>query len=615
MAWALLAGLPLLFMPDTPDPYASIRWFAMSAIATIAWVATFRQWRQVIAATPTAILISLLLFCLAGLCSLLVALHPVEALWNVARWGMLLGLMMQLSWSMRQNAGLRRDVWRAGAVGAILLGGIRLLQYAHVIEGLPAGGDPCAATLGNENFFAGAIVVMAAFGVGAALQERGLWRGLGIGAAVLALSLGALGRSSGALLAMAAMGAYWLEAAAVLKWPQSAYAQRPALRMALPALAMVVGVAAFAWVLSLPVPIAPPQGDSAQERLLIWNKSLEMIAQAPVLGAGAGHWHYEILRLGTVSSHQGFATRYFMQAHNDYLQLTAERGIVGGLAFLSLLGLVWIVGWRRVANGRRDFAAMAAGGGLSAWLVFAATNLPAEQPYLVLLMVVFAAILLGADPEKSPHSGKDKPGSQDSEVRTEPRGRLHLGKWALGIAATMALCATVSLLIHGLWIGADRSNFKVMQAKGGQDWPRTERLAAKAVAWYNPHDRFSGTPLVWYQGVALLSMGNAKAALPKLQAAKAQHPWHPQVSSNLGAAYFMVGDHAAAATELADLIRRFPDFGDARVNLTEIYLTMGKTAEAAETIAYWKSHPGNPQYDDYYAKVSGILAGNAGGNK
>ena len=102
-------------------------------------------------------------------------------------------------------------------------------------------------------------------------------------------------------------------------------------------------------------------------------------------------------------------------------------------------------------------------------------------------------------------------------------------------------------------------------------------------------------------------MGDAKGSIPKLIEAQQQSPWHPQIASILGAAYFYVNDYPAAVKELQALIDRFEDFNDARRNLTEIYMAMGKYAEAAKTIDYWRIHAGDPENDNYYKRISGLL--------
>ncbi len=606
-AWILLVLVPLLLVPASTDPYSSIRWVTMALVCCLALLGNLSHWRGMIAALDPWVSGAMAVFGLGGLVSCLFALHPVEALWDATRWLMVMGLIVNLAWGMRQNPLLLPSLWRAASVASLLLGALRGAQALRWIGSLPEGGDLAAATLGNPNFFDGAMVILLGLALGGILQERGLWRAIAVVAAGIAIFWTVKGSSSGALLALTGAGAVLVEGYVVIRWPRMWYARVRWARLTVVLLAFAAALLAFGYALRLNTDGMVLGSESTLERVVIWKTTIKMIAEAPIVGVGPGQWHYHILRLGQVSNYQGFATRYYIEAHNDYLQMLAERGVVGGLAFMVMLGGCWARGWRRVADGSRDWAALAAQVALTGWMAFAATNLPGEQAYLTLLLIVPAAILLGpasTDTKailNSPTVAHAPTASAFSRIKT-------LLQW--GFMAIITLSAGITLAIHAAWLPCEIANYKVMEAKDLQDFPKVMRFAKAAERWYNPDDRVSGTPLSWYQGIGLLHQGRAKEALPFMLAAKAQHPWHPQVSSNLGAAYFMVGDPEAATLELEDLVQRFPDFGEARMNLTEIYMTTGKLKEASAAIDYWRTRTTNPQFNDYYNKISGILKEN-----
>lgn len=86
-------------------------------------------------------------------------------------------------------------------------------------------------------------------------------------------------------------------------------------------------------------PAAPaPAGAEAQSnqfRRLTWRSTLAMVKERPLQGFGLGTWRYV---------HPRYAIAGFTRmAHQSYLQLAAEIGVPGLLAFLALLGVTAVL--------------------------------------------------------------------------------------------------------------------------------------------------------------------------------------------------------------------------------------------------------------------------------
>ncbi|HSW12743.1 MAG TPA: O-antigen ligase family protein, partial [Solimonas sp.] len=92
-------------------------------------------------------------------------------------------------------------------------------------------------------------------------------------------------------------------------------------------------------------------------RVLYWSYAVRHFADSPFIGAGFGRFNDRDVRfVGVeglvyvgVSAQNSAAT---LNAHNSYLQLLQETGLVG----LFLLLAVWAMLWRRVSRARRDYA-------------------------------------------------------------------------------------------------------------------------------------------------------------------------------------------------------------------------------------------------------------------
>lgn len=86
------------------------------------------------------------------------------------------------------------------------------------------------------------------------------------------------------------------------------------------------------------------EGPGAFKRFLLWNSTLEMIKDKPLLGAGMG---------GFEATHQQFAygdTVYSAKAHNDYLQTTSELGVIAPILILVLGLLLLRKSWLLLSN-------------------------------------------------------------------------------------------------------------------------------------------------------------------------------------------------------------------------------------------------------------------------
>ena len=142
-----------------------------------------------------------------------------------------------------------------------------------------------------------------------------------------------------------------------------------------------------------------------------------------------------------------------------------------------------------------SLGALGARAGLVAWMVFALTNMPGEQPYLTVFWVIFGGMLLA----------ESVPVPSSAAIATSNANWGQRAKWAL--AGVFLLASLGSLVYQGLSMQADRANYKLLMAKGRQDWPKTQKLAQAATSWYNPNDRVSVRDWASYRPPAFQTIG------------------------------------------------------------------------------------------------------------
>ncbi len=127
-----------------------------------------------------------------------------------------------------------------------------------------------------------------------------------------------------------------------------------------------------------------------QSRGWIWRDTMAMIRDNWVTGVGLGAYPtaYPIY-----SRRDG--TLIVRQAHNDYLQVLADCGIVGAVAALSFIILVFRDILRGLRHEDRKMAALAlgCGGGVFAMLVHSMFDFNLQMPSNALLFLVLTAVI------------------------------------------------------------------------------------------------------------------------------------------------------------------------------------------------------------------------------
>jgi O-antigen ligase len=227
------------------------------------------------------------------------------------------------------------------------------------------------------------IVAFVAFAGWASTRVRvGAGAGAAIGVAALALT-----QSRGGFLGAAA-GAGLIGLVALLR-------ARPRVRLG----GLVAGSAVIAVVALFVVHLAPwseigavttPVNWADQERTAHWAAAVAMVEGNPVLGVGAGQF----------SEHYRDATRFWRfrisrgHAHNAYLQVAAEVGLAGLLAYASLLCAVLgsLIG--RLKASRTDWLAV----GVAAMTVALLVHQLVDYLHVLSLGLLFAGLWAAALP-------------------------------------------------------------------------------------------------------------------------------------------------------------------------------------------------------------------------
>lgn len=579
---------PLLLSSDTLDPVLPIRLLILGGLSVLGliWVLTSVKESKKLISLPFGLAWGV--FLITGISGIFFAQNSWEVVWDTSRLLIFSGLGFFFHQSFQKTPKLIFYSFRCLVTLGLVLGALGFLEQSGMnLQGLTQSAVAPSGTMWNPNFLGSALLYLLPVHIGSILLFQGPWRWAAISAFLLNTSLIFATKATAPVLGMTVAGIlilYFISFKLIDKRTQKAclpWIFRPQNRWILLFASLILaGMAAFLILNPKDAGQGKQQSElprkSETERLILWEKSGEMFTENPFTGVGAGNWKMHILEKGIASNYQGFATRFFIRAHNDYIQAFAERGVLGGAAFLLLVLGGLIVGLRkyeRAFDQKERIILGVASGGILVWAVTAFFSFPSERPFHFMLLLFFLSLVL------SRFSGKT---AKPLKIR--------------GIAAVLLIGAALGTSLSYLNLTNEIRSRNLFDAKASQNWRGVIRIAEEADRWPFEFERYTFTPYAWYAGNAYLNSGTSNKAELALERALYLHPWHPQVLSNYGAALVGSGKLKKGAEVLESLLKTFPAFHEVRANLAEIYFALGEKEKVKKLITFWEGFGAKPLY-------------------
>lgn len=150
---------------------------------------------------------------------------------------------------------------------------------------------------------------------------------------------------------------------------------------------------------------------SARARFNGWEWSWQLIKEKPLLGVGSGNWKIVVLKIENRTKPD---FTYMYKAHNDFIEITAETGFIGGLLFLGIFALIAWAFLRQVIKGANDedelykylLLALA---GVAFYSVDAFFNFPADRPEILILFSFYVATAISMNNKQRILEGEKEP--------------------------------------------------------------------------------------------------------------------------------------------------------------------------------------------------------------
>jgi O-antigen ligase len=140
-------------------------------------------------------------------------------------------------------------------------------------------------------------------------------------------------------------------------------------------------------------------------RLSAWSDTLQIVRDFPVAGTGVGTYGRAMLIYQTSGRDVMYA-----QAHNDYLQIASEGGLLVGIPAVAALVLVVFVVRRRLTSGDDDtltyWTRVGAVSGLAGIAAQSIVEFSLQMPGNRVLFVVLLALALHRPARRSPDANR-----------------------------------------------------------------------------------------------------------------------------------------------------------------------------------------------------------------
>jgi len=142
------------------------------------------------------------------------------------------------------------------------------------------------------------------------------------------------------------------------------------------------------------------QDASKGVRTISWRRSAKLIREDPLLGVGTGNWKINVLKYENQTAPDYV---YYYYNHNDFVQTTAETGILGGMLFLSIfIGVGWAFLYaflKGSSSGSNYEYLFIPAFGLLCYSVDAFFNFPFDRPEIQSLFAIFLGIGIAFSPK------------------------------------------------------------------------------------------------------------------------------------------------------------------------------------------------------------------------
>ena len=326
---------------------------------------------------------------------------------------------------------------------------------------------------------------------------------------------------------------------------------------------------------------------SESGRYKLYNSTLQMIKDKPIIGVGAGNWKVEVCKYGLYKDNMGES--FAQRPHNDFLWTWSEGGVLAMISYLLLFLIILRESYLRYNNseGKERLLYSLLFSVTLGYAIISFFDFPMERvPHNILFLIISAAVF--------------------SKGLKSLKKKIEIPKYIVVVfflISTYTITFSYNRYQKEIHI-RNATYFKVVG---------NNKLLVKAIseaydpAYYEMDN--TSSPLLWYRGVGYFRLNNLDMALNDFKSSLDVHPNHVHVLNDIATIYELKGKRKKSKEYYYKALEVIPTFKESRVNLAAILYNENEYEQALDVILeskvypYWRRKKEGDNYDKYLKSI------------
>lgn len=578
----LLLVLPLLYSGKTMDPNITLRYIFLSSFIILLLLFFFKTIKRYNFSFPPltkAVFILWIIYAAWSFLSMLFAINPSLAYYEIARHLLNLILLVLIMTAISQNEDAILKLSKAMTVMAIIQSTIGILQlYQLAFEFIPGNrGFLPYGLMGHRSLFGSAQVLLLPFSIFVLYKAGRLWKYISIVAIAGIIISVFISQTRSAWVSFAVMVLIIF----ILNIAFSANRKKWILGTLI---GIIITIITLSFIFSVNkqssflksvkerfIALRDIRNDeggisSITGRFKLWDKSVKLIKDHPLLGVGPGNWKLAVVVYDPDDYGWNDGLLVASRPHNVYLEVASETGIPGAILYFGcwilIVVMVFLVIQKTPSENIKVLIILMLAG-LSAFAADSVFSFPVERIEHSLYLIIMAGTIMGY------------------YAKLQQQGRITLkNKWFVPALFT---------IVFNVFMGCKKYNFEVHGnlARAYRNANRYEDVITEVETGRSKFVTISpnGDPLEIHSSAAFAALQDYPRALEEINIAKSYHPNSSRIYTTMGVIYANSKQYESAINCYLKALQLTPRYETALTNLAGVYYASGNYEACLNTLS------------------------------